>query len=95
VAGAQLGIEPLGAKPLGISRLAASSLHGPLLRQAGNIANSLPAVRVLLSTLRTSGFYGVPCWSAGSARSKSQVLNPDEYGITTFIPVQRQSVNSN
>jgi hypothetical protein len=36
----------------------------------------------------------VPCWSAGSACSKVQVLNPDVYGATALIPLQRQSVNS-
>jgi hypothetical protein len=34
-------------------------------------------------------------WSAGSACSKVQVLNPDVYGVTALIRVQRQSVNSN
>jgi hypothetical protein len=46
VAGAQLGIEPLDAKPLGISRSAASNLHDPRAFTASNIANSLPTVRI-------------------------------------------------
>jgi hypothetical protein len=76
-----------------ISRSAASNTRGPLLRQAGRVANSLPTVRIL-STLRTSGFNRVPCWSAESACSKVQVLKSDGHGISAFIPVRRQSVNS-
>jgi hypothetical protein len=69
-------------------RLKASNLRHP-----GNMPNSLPTNRTL-STLRTRGFYGVPRWSAGSACSKVQVLNPDVYGVTALVAVQRQSVNS-
>jgi hypothetical protein len=47
------------------------------------------------STLRTSGFYGVPCWSAESACcSKALVPIPNVHGMSALIPVQRQSVNS-
>jgi hypothetical protein len=75
-----IGYRAARCKPFGISRLAASNLHDPRAFTAGNIANSLPTVRIP-STLWTSGFYGVLCWSAESACSKAQVLIPDEHGV--------------
>jgi hypothetical protein len=45
-----------------------------------------PPFRALLRTenatkQREALVYGVPCWSAGSACPKAQVLNPDVYGV--------------
>ena len=77
-----------------ISRLAARNLHNPRAFAVSNTANSLPTVRIL-TTLRTSGFYGVLCWSAGSACSKAQVRRVPFRKRRPLIRVQRESVNSN
>ena len=50
---------------------------------------------LVLTTLRTSGFYGVLCWSAGSACSKAQVRRVPFRKRRSLIRVQRESVNSN
>ena len=54
----------------------------------------MPTVRIL-TTLRTPGFYGVSCWSAGSACSKAQVRRVPFRKRRPLIRVQRESVNSN
>ena len=79
---------------LASSRLAARNLHNPRAFAVSNTANSVPTARIL-TTLRTSGFYGVSCWSAGSACSKAQVRRVPFRKRRSLIRVQRESVNSN
>ena len=80
--------------PIAVWRLAARNLHNPRAFAVSNIANSVPTVRIL-TALRTSGFYGVLCWSAGSACSKAQVRRVPFRKRRPLIRVQRESVNSN
>jgi hypothetical protein len=80
--------------PIAVWRLAARNLHNPRAFAVSNTANSVPTARIL-TTLRTSGFYGVLCWSAGSACSKAQVRRVPFRKRRSLIRVQRESVNSN
>ena len=75
-------------------RLPARNLHNPRAFAVSNTANSVPTARIL-TALRTSGFYGVLFWSAGSACSKAQVRRVPFRKRRPLIRVQRESVNSN
>ena len=87
-------VDRLNVNPLAVWRLPASNLHDPRAFAVSNTANSVPTARIL-TTLRTSGFYGVLCWSAGSACSKAQVRRVPFRKRRPLIRVQHESVNSN
>jgi hypothetical protein len=65
-----------------------------LLQSVTPLTPSVPTARIL-TMLRTSGFYGVLCWSAGSACSKAQVRRVPFRKRRSLIRVQHESVNSN
>ena len=90
-----IDVQSVGCQTvLASSRLAARNLHNPRAFAVSNTANSVPTARIL-TTLRTSGFYGVSCWSAGSACSKAQVRRVPFRKRRSLIRVQHESVNSN
>ena len=61
---------------------------------SGNMPNSVCPRSDTERAANVRLLYAVPRWSTESACFKAQVLNSKAHGITTLIPVQRQSVNS-